>query len=83
MTNRLKTGIVLAMAGAAEACANAEVTWPSEFWTQITNSMAIPSGTQIGTGTASFSIASPCRTSRASNETWLKSRKPGLIIVFN
>ena len=83
MTNRLKMGVALAMAGAAVACANAEVTWPSDFWTQVTNSMAIPSGTQIGTGTALFSIAASQRISRASNETWLNSHKPGLIILFN
>lgn len=38
-------------------CVRADVTWPADFWTQVTNSMALPAGTQIGTGTESFAVS--------------------------
>ena len=30
--------------------------WPSDFWTQITNSMALPSGSQIASGSGTVSL---------------------------
>ena len=38
-------------------CALADVTWPADFWTQVTNSMALPAGTQIAAGTGSFAVS--------------------------
>ena len=48
----------MAMAAALGAVgAVADVTWPADFWTQVTNSMAIPAGSQIGCGSQTFEVA--------------------------
>ena len=82
MKHKAKKALAAVAAVLTATCAVADVAWPEDFWTQITNSMALPSGTQIGTSTASFAIAAPCRMSRSSNDTWLDSHKPGLAIMF-
>ena len=58
---RLRALAFLAVAFCSHAiCARADVAWPADFWTQITNSMAIPSGSQISAGAGgTFSVSAP------------------------
>ena len=70
----VRATLVACLLAAMPALLMADLAWPSDFWTQVTNSMALPSGTQIASATASMAVAKSAGNSIAGDDLGTSER---------